>query len=444
MNTIKKLGTNKEACAKSIPISKASFPSPFQSGLEYSAPARGTWNIVHTGMLIPESHQIFVCAQGCLRGVVLTAAELGMSERFSTICVTQNNVISGDNEELIIEGVTDIIRKLPKKPRAILVYTSCVHHFLGCDLSVCYKELRERFPDIKFTDCYMNPIMRKSGMTPDAKMRLRLYSLLDKKELSQNIVSIVGNDFKTDKDSEITALLHNNGYKLLEIQDCNSFDEYLELSKASHCITTFPSSMAAGKHLKKEHGQNHMHLPFSFNCDEITENYRTLCDNLNIELPDFSKLKDKCKIALTNLYMHIGNTPINIDYTAFTRPLSLARLLLDNGFNVKTIYADSFTFEEENDFKYLQNNYPDVLLLPTVHTCMRVEPRISEEKTIAIGQKAAYFSGTEHFVNIVENGGYYGFEAILKLCRDIREAFDTRKDTKKLIQIKGMGCCSCS
>ena len=153
MSTIKKLGTNKEACAKSIPISKASFPSPFQSGLEYSAPARGTWNIVHTGMLIPESHQIFVCAQGCLRGVVLTAAELGMSERFSTICVTQNNVISGDNEELIIEGVTDIIRKLPKKPRAILVYTSCVHHFLGCDLSVCYKELRERFPDIKFTDC---------------------------------------------------------------------------------------------------------------------------------------------------------------------------------------------------------------------------------------------------------------------------------------------------
>ena len=59
-----------------IPIGKAAYPNPFASGLEYAAPARGTWNIVHTGMLIPEAHEIFVCAASCLRGVVLTAAGL--------------------------------------------------------------------------------------------------------------------------------------------------------------------------------------------------------------------------------------------------------------------------------------------------------------------------------------------------------------------------------
>ena len=78
---LKKLG---EATANpSVKISEAKFPAPFTSGLEYGAPARGTWNIVHVGMLIPQAHQIFVCAQGCLRGVVLTAAEMGASERFS-------------------------------------------------------------------------------------------------------------------------------------------------------------------------------------------------------------------------------------------------------------------------------------------------------------------------------------------------------------------------
>lgn len=71
----------------SVPVSGASFPAPFRSGLEYAAPARGSWNIVHIGMLIPESHQIFVCAQSCLRGVVLTAAEMGASNRFSTIAI---------------------------------------------------------------------------------------------------------------------------------------------------------------------------------------------------------------------------------------------------------------------------------------------------------------------------------------------------------------------
>ena len=50
-----------------VPIRAASFPAPFRSGLEYASPARGTWNIVHTGMLIPEAHEIFVCGAGCLQ-----------------------------------------------------------------------------------------------------------------------------------------------------------------------------------------------------------------------------------------------------------------------------------------------------------------------------------------------------------------------------------------
>nr|MCR5082691.1 nitrogenase [Parasporobacterium sp.] len=153
-----------------IEIAKASFPAPFKSGLEYSAPARGTWNIVHTGMLIPEAHQIFVCAAGCLRGVVLTAAEMHAEKRFSTVEVKESNLLDGDLEDLVIEGVTDIINKLPKRPPAVLVYTSCVHHFTGCDLDMIYAELAKRFPDIDFTDCYMNPIMRKSGLTPDQIM----------------------------------------------------------------------------------------------------------------------------------------------------------------------------------------------------------------------------------------------------------------------------------
>ena len=146
----------------SLPIREAQFPAPFEQGLEYAAPARGPWNIVHVGMLVPESHQIFVCAQGCLRGVVLTAAEMGATDRFSTITVRENNVMEGDMEELILKGVEDILRKLPYKPRAVLLFTSCIHHFIGCDLAYVYKKLREKFPDVDFTDCYMNPITRIS------------------------------------------------------------------------------------------------------------------------------------------------------------------------------------------------------------------------------------------------------------------------------------------
>ena len=48
----------------------------FHKGLEYASPARGHWNIVHIGMLVPGCHQIYIGGLGCIYGVVLTAAEM--------------------------------------------------------------------------------------------------------------------------------------------------------------------------------------------------------------------------------------------------------------------------------------------------------------------------------------------------------------------------------
>ena len=104
-----------------IALGKAAFPAPFPGGLEYSAPARGVWNIVHAGMLVPQAHEIYVCAQGCLRGVVLTAAEMGASARFSTVTIEEHDLYDGDMESLLIEGVTDFLQRLPMLPPAVLV-----------------------------------------------------------------------------------------------------------------------------------------------------------------------------------------------------------------------------------------------------------------------------------------------------------------------------------
>lgn len=102
--------------APTAKLSEAHWPVPFRQGLEYSPPTRGPWTIVHVGMLVPECHEIFVCAQGCLRGVVLSAAELGLQRRFSTITVTEEHLRDGQLEDTIIEGVTHILERLPKLP----------------------------------------------------------------------------------------------------------------------------------------------------------------------------------------------------------------------------------------------------------------------------------------------------------------------------------------
>ena len=440
---LKRVGMEISARGAEVEIGEASFPAPFVSGLEYAAPARGTWNIVHTGMLIPEAHEIFVCAAGCLRGVVLTAAELHAEHRFSTVAVREHNLLDGDMEELVIEGVSDIIEKLPKRPPAVLVYTSCIHHFAGCDLDMIYRELRSRFPDIDFTDCYMNPIMRKSGLTPDQLMRSRLYMLLKEREKNVNAVAIIGNDLPTMEDSELYQYLKEQKYKIHEITSCKSYEEYQEMAESNFYISYNAAAVAGGKMLEERLGGRHFYLPFSFNYDEIDHSYQALADALGRPAPDFSGKREECDRALKETRTLIGDTPIAIDFAFCPRPLGLARMLLDAGFNVERVYLDAISGEEKNDYLYLQQAFPKLILHPTVHAKMRFMASKEPTKTLAIGQKAAYFNNTDHFVNVVEGGGMHGYQAIIQTLAYMREAFLEEKDMRSLIQIKGMGCEGC-
>ena len=88
------------------------------TGLEFNSPAHGNWNIVHTGMLLPESIQIYVCADNCMRGVVLTAAEMNAADRFSFVIVEEEDLLNGNLEDVTIEGVTDVLRKRKDHPKA--------------------------------------------------------------------------------------------------------------------------------------------------------------------------------------------------------------------------------------------------------------------------------------------------------------------------------------
>ena len=438
---LKRIGTKPQI--EGIPIRDAAFPNPFPSGLEYASPARGTWNIVHTGMLIPEAHEIFVCAASCLRGVVLTAAELGMSHRFSTVEIKEHNLLDGDMEELVIEGVSDILRKLPKMPPAVLVYTSCVHHFAGCDLDMIYAELRRRFPEVDFADCYMNPIMRKSGLTPDQLMRSRLYMPLKQRPVNENAVALIGSDLPLDEDSDLKQLLRSVGWKIHEITACKTYEEYQQMAESAVYVSSYPAAVAGGNMLADRLGGRHIYVPFSYDYEEIETGLTRLAAVLGVPAPDFTGKREHCAEALEKARSAVGDRPIAIDYTFCPRPLGLAKLLLEAGFRVERVYLDVITGEEKAAFAFLKENYPDLTLYPTVHAAMRFHSPGETSDFVAIGQKAAHFTNTPHFVNVVEGGGMLGYQAVVKTMALLEEAAKTPKDLRALIQIKGMGCGGC-
>ena len=139
----------------------------------------------------------------------------------------------------------------------------------------------------------------------------------------------------------------------------------------------------------------------------------------------------------------IGDTPIALDYLFHPRPLGLARLLLAHGFHVETVYLDSISPEEQADFLWLQDHFPELKLKATIQVKMRVLSRKNNRKILAIGQKAAWFTGSGNFVNMVQGGGLYGFDGIRRLCELMTDAYQNEKDTEDLVVRKGWGCESC-
>lgn len=428
-----------------IPIRDASWPSPHDAGLEYSAPARGPWNIVHTGMLVPESHQIYTCARGCLRGVVLTAAEMNAMSRMSWVSLEENDLCSGVTEKTVTEGCIHILEQLERKPRAVLIFPSCIHLFSGFDFDFVLSELRKRFPEIDFIDSYMHPTMRKSGLTPDQLLRKQMYAPLRPCPENAASVSLIGNDRATDPDSYLCRAVRENGSRLRDIVLCRDYEEYLELAESFLMIATYPPAKAGAEALAQRLGRKFLYLPQSFSYGEIRSGQSLLAAALGLPEPDPAEQIDRAENALSETLRTVGEIPVEIDYTATSRPLGLARLLLDHGFRVSRVYADVFSEEERGDFEYLVKNAPELLLTATVHPKMRFAGmgRRGDGQVLAIGQKAAYFSGTAHFVNIVAGGGAHGFEGIVRMSEWMTAAFREEKNTCQVIRRKGLGCESC-
>lgn len=428
-----------------VTLGECGFPQPFAGGLEFNAPARGMWNIVHTGMLLPGSHQIYICARGCLRGVILTAAEMNAMDRMSWVSIEESDFFDSSMEENVIEGVTEILNKLHKKPPVVLVFLSCIQLFAGIDFPHCLEELRHRFPHIGFVDCYMNPTMRKSGLTPDQLMRKQLFaSLKEEKELDAKAVNLLGSDFPADRSSELFRWLDEKGILCREITRCRTFEEYLEMGKSFLNMTWIPQAAAGAEELCSRLGQKHLHLPLCYGEEEIEKNYALLAEALGIPCPDFSAERLQARRALKDALEKIGAAPVYLDYTASPRILSLARRLLEAGFNVKRIYADIFIPGDKEDFDFLKRVFPQVEITPTLHVNMRyAAPAERVENSLAIGQKAAFFTGSCHFVDLVWGRGFYGHAGVASIAELMVEARENAKEISDVISHKGWGCESC-
>ena len=410
-------------------------------GLSYASPVRGVWNIVHIGTLVPEAHQIFVCPTSCLRGVVLTTAEMGAMDRLSTITVGEDNILDGDMEEALQRGAERVIAELPRRPRAMMIFTSCVHHFLAVNYQRVYRVLREKYPDIDFIDCYMDPIMRRKS-PPVPSLWRHIHRLLKPCDRADMQANLVGNCFRYGEYCDLTNLLRGAGVRVMDLNTCKSYDEFLTMAASPVNFTFHLTAVRAAKDMKERLGQEWIPMRPGYIYDDIDADMQRAADFFGIPGRSAAAIaaeRGETEREIERTRAALDGTPVSVDYTAVDRPLELAICLLEHGFNVESVFVDVFT-ESRETFEKLRRMAPDLKIYQSLGWNIRRMQRGHDGRIVAIGQKSAYFNDTNHFVNIVENDGMYGYSGIRRLMALIRRANDEAQDMRALVQIKGWGC----
>ena len=89
--------------------------------------------------------------------------------------------------------VEELLDALPRRPRVVLIFLSCLDDLIGMDREALLEVLHGRFPDLRFRICHMNPISLDSKSPPPVTIRRRIYSLLEPSETKETSVNSIGN-----------------------------------------------------------------------------------------------------------------------------------------------------------------------------------------------------------------------------------------------------------
>ena len=170
----------------------------------------------------------------------------------------------------------------------------------------------------------------------------------------------------------------------------------------------------------------------TYDLDEIATRYDALAGHFGITL-DYNTHRAEADAALKSAKDAVGDVPVAIDYQAVRKPFTLAKVLLQYGFNVRFLMTDGVKNVEKAAAEYVKANYPQVEIVNAVHHDMVNSP-IRDGGYLCIGFDCAYATGSDKVLNLMEDEGLFGFDGVKELMRLLVEANEAEADLKEIIE----------
>ena len=382
---------------------------------------------------LPESFDLHVAPSACGRRMAIGAYRRHSRHRRAHLYISESDIVSGCYEDLVPEAVEQILATVKPAPRAISVIVTCIDDLLGTDHEALLMLLKRRFPATHFCIRRVDPIRRHSALPPPVNMQVSLFSMLDPSPQHDDGVNLIGNMPPITKRSELFALADGMGLTVRQIDDCATFDDFLDMSKSRLNLVTTPTGLAAAQEMERRLGIPYLYAPGSYSVERIAEVYRSMAERTGRSLPDLSPFRTPAEQKIAQARGHLGGTPIVVDSSGDLLPLSLARALLEYGFHVRLVLENLIFDGDLTDYHWIREHHPEVEIAPP--NSPELGKRAREfEGCVCIGFSSAYQLGARHLVDFPDLSFDYGFHAVCVLMDKLISALDQEADFGKIMR----------
>ncbi|NMA69465.1 MAG: nitrogen fixation protein NifE [Desulfitobacterium sp.] len=391
-------------------------------GLSFFIPHHGRPKI---SLRVPESHSLHVCPAACGRRIGLRSLNNGEADYSSFLYITEADVISGDYENMVADTIEELMEVLTPPPKAFLIHVNCIDDFLGTDEEALLVELRDRFKDLHFTICHINPIASQDLVAPGARKQDRLYSLLDRSSEQEASVNLIGNFVSPDTKGELFTLLKEWGIPIVrQIHALNSYDEFQRMAAARYNLVLMSMGRYTAQQMEKRLDIPYLDMPVSYDLNEVEKCYHALALVLGVVPKGWEGYRREAEAAIASCRKKLRNTPLLIDSSAAMRPFAMAKALQGYGFKIAAIFITHGKDEDMAERQWLIEHSPETRII----WGGRYDTVISHDlpaDAVAIGFDVAYTLKSPRFVDLQRDETLFGFHGIRTLMEKIAEAYDT-------------------
>jgi hypothetical protein len=410
--------------------------------------------VVRVALLVPEAHLLFVCPPACGRHGAIAAIEQGYKKKISYLCISDNEIVLGGYEAEIERGVREMMNRIKPRPRALLVFMSCIDDLLGTDHTLAIRRM-EAEHGVPIRLARMNPISLDNKLPPGIRVQKTMYEFLETPVQKDRGVIILGSYRPPERDSELAGVLGLFGFGPIRHPEyCADFESFRQMSGSAAALLLRPEGRAAAEDLSSRLGIPVCGSFIAFDKDTVMKRYRSLFAFLeNLEAPEktgngearekaaslLAAAREKAEEREEKARAVLGDARLAIDSTATIAPFNLALALVKAGVNVHRIYANQLPEFEKPSLAELARLKGDIWVVNPNHA-RKHGPRPAQPLAdMAVGFEAGYATAAPITVPLAFDEQLFGFEGYTRvLDMLIQFAGEGKSDLRQQVREYGL------